>query len=258
MTTFKGGGVFFPSISPDGKHIVFQHDFDLYTLDVPSGKPKKLAIAMAFDPKESEIVVLSTQSRAEGFAISPAGDYMAVDYHGEIVVTPTEQGVGEKNQITNSAWRDRGEVYSPDGRKIAYVSDEGGEQQVWLYDLTSATRKKLTKSPAEKDNITWAPGSQKLAYTADNRVFEVDVASGEPRELGHNPARWRHHLAVLAGRQLARLQPARRRAERRSLSVRHQGKEGIQHDAKRVERNEWHSSRPTARRSSSRRTATAE
>ncbi|MGZ7040056.1 MAG: hypothetical protein ACXVJO_17905, partial [Thermoanaerobaculia bacterium] len=133
VTTFKGGGVFFPSISPDGRRIVFQHDFDLYTLEVPAGKPKKLTIAMAFDPKESEIVVLSTQGRAEGFAVAPSGDYMAVDYHGEIVVTPTEQGVGERTQITNSAWRERGEVYSPDGRKIAYVSDEGGEQQVWLY-----------------------------------------------------------------------------------------------------------------------------
>ncbi|HEX3866530.1 MAG TPA: hypothetical protein VHV78_07235, partial [Gemmatimonadaceae bacterium] len=29
VTTFKSGGVFFPSISPDGKHIVFQDDFDL-------------------------------------------------------------------------------------------------------------------------------------------------------------------------------------------------------------------------------------
>ena len=42
FTTLKNGGVFFPSISPDGKHIVFQHDFDLYTVDVPNGKPKKL------------------------------------------------------------------------------------------------------------------------------------------------------------------------------------------------------------------------
>jgi tricorn protease len=188
VTSFKGGGVFFPSISPDGKRIVFQNDFDLYTIELPSGRPKKLTVSMAFDPKEAEVVVLSTQSRAEGFAIAPAGDYMAVDYHGEIVVTPTEQGVGEKTQITNSAWRERGQAYSPDGRKLAYVSDEGGEQEVWVYDLTTATRKKLTKAPAEKDNITWAPSSQKLAYSADNRVFEVDVASGEPRELTHNPA----------------------------------------------------------------------
>ena len=40
--TSRAGGVFFPSISPDGKHIVFQHEFDLYTIDLPNGKPKKL------------------------------------------------------------------------------------------------------------------------------------------------------------------------------------------------------------------------
>jgi tricorn protease len=188
VTSFKIGGVFFPSISPDGKHIVFQNDFDLYTVDVPSGKPKKLTIAMAFDPKEADIVAMSAQSRAEGFGISPTGDYMAVDYHGEIFVVPTENGVGEKTQITNSAWRDRGETYSPDGKKIAYISDEGGEQEVWVYDLAAATRKKLTKSLGEKDNITWAPNSQKLAYTNENRLYEVDVAAGEPRELTHNQA----------------------------------------------------------------------
>ena len=135
VTNFKSGGVFFPSISPDGKHIVFQHDFDLYTVDVPSGKPKKLNLALAFDAKDFDVEVLTAQSRAEGFSISPSGEYMAVDYHGEIMIVPTEQGVGEKTQVTNSPWRERAEEYSPDGRKIAYISDEGGEQQVWVYDI---------------------------------------------------------------------------------------------------------------------------
>ena len=95
MTNFKNpGGVFFPSISPDGKHIVFQNEFDLYTIDLPSGKAKKLALAMSFDPKEPDVQVFATTSRAEGFGISPSGDYMAVDYHGEIVIVPTEAGVG--------------------------------------------------------------------------------------------------------------------------------------------------------------------
>jgi len=188
VTHFKGGGVFFPSISPDGKRIVFQNDFDLYTMEVPSGRTKKLDIAMAFDPKESEIAVVATNGRAEGFGVSPTGDYLAVDYHGEIFIVPTERGIGENAQVTNSAWRDRGEVYSPDGHKIAYVSDEGGEQQVWLYDLATATRKKLTTGPAEKDNIVWAPSSQKLVYTADNKLYEVDAAGGAAREITHNPA----------------------------------------------------------------------
>jgi tricorn protease len=42
VTRFDAGGVFSPAISPDGKRIVFQHDFDLWTLDVPNGSPKKV------------------------------------------------------------------------------------------------------------------------------------------------------------------------------------------------------------------------
>jgi tricorn protease len=190
FTNLKNGGVFFPSISPDGKHIVFQHDFDLYTVDVPNGKPKKLNLTLAFDPKDFDVDVLTTQSRAEGFSISPSGEYMSVDYHGEIMIVPTEQGVGERTQVTSSPWRERSESYSPDGRKIAYVSDEGGDQQVWLYDIATATHKKLSSGAGEKDNIVWAPSSQKLAYGNDNKVFEVDLTAtgGAAREVTHNPA----------------------------------------------------------------------
>jgi len=188
VTHLKSGGVFFPSISPDGRRIVYQNDFDLYTVDVPSGQSKKLNLALAFDPKEFDVEVLSAQSRAEGFSISPSGDYMAVDFHGEIFIVPTEQGVGERTQITNSAWRDRNEEYAPDGRKFAYISDEGGEQQVWLYDIGTAARKKLTTAMGDKDNLVWAPSSQKLLYTSENKIFEIDVAGGPPRELARNPA----------------------------------------------------------------------
>jgi tricorn protease len=190
FTSLKSGGVFFPSISPDGRRIVFQHDFDLYTVDVPSGKPKKLNLSLAFDPKEFDVDVLTTQSRAEGFSVSPSGEFMAVDYHGEIMIVPTEQGVGERTQVTSSPWRERSEAYSPDGRKIAYVSDEGGDQEVWLYDIATATRKKLSSSAGEKDNIVWAPNSQKLAYGNDNKIFEVDLTAtgGAAREVTHNSA----------------------------------------------------------------------
>jgi tricorn protease len=188
FTNFKGGGVFFPSVSPAGKHIVFQHDFDLYTVDVPAGKPKKLNLALSFDAKDFDVEVLTANSRAEGFSISPSGDYMAVDYHGEIMIVPTDAGIGERTQVTSSPWRDRAESYAPDGRKVAYISDDGGEQQVWLFDIATGTRKKLTNVAGDKDNIVWANSSAKLAYSSDNKIVEVDAAGGAPREITHNPA----------------------------------------------------------------------
>jgi len=188
VTKHKTGGVFFPSISPDGKRIVYQNDFDLYTVDLPSGSPKKLTIAMAFDPKDNDVSVLTAASRAEGFSISPTGEYMAVDFHGEIMIVPTDQGIGERTPVTTSPWRDQGEEYSPDGKKVAFISDESGDQEVWVFDLTTNTKKRLSKYPSEKTDITWAANSQKLAYTADNRIFEVDLAGGEARQVAFNQA----------------------------------------------------------------------
>ncbi len=188
VTRYKDNGVFFPSMSPDGKRIIYQRDFDLYTLDVPDGTPKKVSIPLSFDAKVNDVELLTTNARAEAFSVSPGGDYLAVDFHGEIMIVPAESGFGEKTQVTASSWRDRNEVYSPDGKKVAYVSDETGDEEVWVFDLATGVRKQLSKQESEKADITWAPNSQKLAYAAANRVFEVDLTGGAARELAHNPA----------------------------------------------------------------------
>jgi tricorn protease len=189
VTRHRDDGVQFPAISPDGKRIVYENDFDLWTLDVPSGQARRLTVALALDPKENDVVTLTAAGRAEGFAVSPSGDYLAVDYHGEIVVVPTESGIGEKLQVTSTPWRERLQTYSPDGRKLAYISDESGEDEVWIFDIPSGTRRKLTTHESVKADLTWSPNSQKLAFSAANRLFEVDVSGGTPpRELGHHPA----------------------------------------------------------------------
>lgn len=188
VTKHKDDGVQFPAISPDGRHIIYENNFDLWTLDVPSGTPKKVTIRLTADEKENSIDILTTTNRADGFTPSPDGNSVAVDFHGEIVIVPTETGVGEKVQVTNSPWRERSQEWSPDGRRIVYISDESGDEEIWVYDLASAQRRKLTTQASIKAGITWAPNSQKIAYTGDNRLWEVDVAGGAPRELAYNNA----------------------------------------------------------------------
>jgi tricorn protease len=190
VTHFKEGGVFFPSISPDGKRIIFQNDFDLWTIDLPNGTPKKLSIPLAFDPKDGDLEVITSDSRADGFGPSANGEYVAVDFHGDIHIVPSEQGIGEKTPLATTPWRENNARYSPDGKKIAYISDESGDQEVWVYDLAGGTRQRITNQQSEKANILWSADSQKLAYTGDNRIWEIDFASApvQPRELASNPA----------------------------------------------------------------------
>jgi tricorn protease len=190
VTRFKTGGVFFPAISPDGKKVIFQNDFDLWTVDLPGGAPKKLTIPLSTDPKDNDLEILTANNVAEGFSPSATGDYVAVDVRGDIHIVPADQGFGERTPLATSAWRERGEKWSPDNKKIAYISDESGDQEIWLYDIASSERKRLSNQPSEKNEILWAPNSQKLAYTADNRLWEVDLISAQPqpKELAYNVA----------------------------------------------------------------------
>jgi len=188
VTRHSDDGVQFPAISPDGRRIVYENDFELWTLDVASGQSRKVPLTLAFDPKENDTEVLTTSSRAEGFSPSPDGNALAVDFHGEIVVVPVESGVGERLQVTNSPWRERFQAWSPNGRHLAYISDESGEDEVWVAEVATATRRKLTTHESVKSELTWSPNSSKLAFVAANRLFEVDAAGGAARELAHNPA----------------------------------------------------------------------
>ena len=187
-TFHKEDGVQFPSISPDGKVIAYENDFDLWTVDVPSGTPKKVVIDMSFDPKDNLVSFVNTRNRAQGFSPSPDGDYVAIDHRGEIFLVPSDTEVGEKVQITSSSWRDQGELFSPDGRYLAYLSDETKEQEVWVFDRTTQERKKLSTHASFKDIAAWSPDSKKIAYVAANRLFTVDATGGTPSEIAYNEA----------------------------------------------------------------------
>jgi tricorn protease len=238
VTRHRDDGVQFPSISPDGKRIVYENEFELWALDVPGGTPRKITIAMAFDPKENDVEVITASNRADGFTVAPSGDYLAVDVHGEIAIVPTEQGVGEKSQVTNSPWRERAQVWSPDGRRIAYVSDESGEEEVWMFERATGARRKLTTHESIKSGLTWSPRSDKLAYVAANRLFEVDAGRRGAARAGAQRGRRLHDRAVLARRQLDRVHAPRRRPERGRLPVRRAGEARGQRDAQPVQRDE--------------------
>ncbi|MBA2301147.1 MAG: PD40 domain-containing protein [Acidobacteria bacterium] len=188
VTRHRQDGIQFPSISPDGKVIAYENEFELWTLDVPNGTPKKVTIDMAFDPKDNLVTWVNTHNKAEGVSPSPEGDYVAVDFRGEIFIVPTDGEVGEKTQVSNSSWRDQGATFSPDGRYLAYVSDETREQEVWVFDRTTSARRKVSIHASFKDSTTWSPDSKKLAYVAANRLFLVDPDGSNSTELAYNEA----------------------------------------------------------------------
>ena len=187
VTSHKTDGVQYPSISPDGKTIVYENEFELWRLSVDGGNPERIPLDLSFDPKDNLVEVLESDSESSDYSVSPDGELVAVNYHGEIFLVPSDPETGEKTRVTQSAWRDQDQVFSPDGKTIAYMSDQSGDEEIWLYDVAAAKHRQLTHQASLKRDLTWSPDSKQLVFTSDSKIFSATVESGEIAELIHNP-----------------------------------------------------------------------
>ncbi len=117
VTFHKKDGIQFPSISPDGTEIVYECEFDLWKMRVPDRTAgNESPWTWPSTPRRTGRIPCRRTAGPTAFARSPKGDALAVDFHGEIFIVPTEEGIGEMRQVTSSPWRDRFEAYSPDGK----------------------------------------------------------------------------------------------------------------------------------------------
>lgn len=63
--------------------------------------------------------------------------------------------------------------FSPDGRWLAYVSDERGWGQIYLYDLQRGTHQQLTHAQAEHGTPAWVQGLRTYAWSHDSQSLYV-------------------------------------------------------------------------------------
>jgi len=188
VTFHTKDGIQYPSISPDGKTIVYENEFELWRYDIGKDQPQKISVSMDFDNKENLIEYIHVDSKADNYAPSLDGRYVALDYHGEIFIVPTNPEEGEKTQVTSSPRRDLIQNYSPDGKYLSYVSDESGDWEIWIYDILAGKSKQLSDNGNSKSGLQWSNDSQKLAWTASNKLYVSFVESGKTEEMAYNQA----------------------------------------------------------------------
>jgi len=185
VTHHKDGSLFFPSISSDGKVIVYEENFGLWKLDTATGKTAEVKIDITSDDKENEFALLSIRNEADTFDLSPSTRRAVISAHGEIFTIATDRG--DVSRVTHSYWRDTNPKWSPDGKRLAFVSDQSGREEVWLADADGRNARKLTDGDSDKAAIVWAPDSKSLAYTAsDHKLYLVDLATGQAKTLASN------------------------------------------------------------------------
>lgn len=81
---------------------------------------------------------------------------------------------------------------SPDGTRLAYVSDATGYREVWLMDVASGQRRQLTNDKAWTDSPVWSPDGSSIAYTQTAAGYHAlwihSLVEGGSRKLSPGPA----------------------------------------------------------------------
>src|ERR1700682_20037 len=74
---------------------------------------------------------------------------------------------GTPQQITHDGEANQRPRWSPDSKRIAYVSDRGGSSQIWLMDADGASAKQVTNLATEADGVLFSPDGKNLLYTIE-------------------------------------------------------------------------------------------
>jgi tricorn protease len=155
----------------------------LYDLNTRQAKTVQIQVAGDIPALRAHFAKVDPK-RIQNFGISPTGTRAVFEGWGEILTVPTDKG-DIRNLTHSPATADRDPAWSPDGKSIAYFSDEPGEYELQIREQNGMGKIRhinLGNPPSFFYAPTWSPDSKKIAY-ADKRLnlWIVDVEKGTPK-----------------------------------------------------------------------------
>jgi serine/threonine-protein kinase len=101
---------------------------------------------------------LSTDGTLVYSRVRPPGEtqLVRVDRSGREVELFGEPGIGHRSP-----------AFSPDGKRVAFSVDEDGNRDIWILDISTATRQRLTFEPTPEDIPAWSPSGDRVVFNTD-------------------------------------------------------------------------------------------
>ena len=206
VRTFRQGSALRPTLSPDGKWLVYatRHGADtgLILRDLESGSEQWLAYPVQRDDQES----FASRDTYPGMSFTPDSRSLIVSYGGRIWNVPVDGSAQREipfeanvrlamaprvqfdfeveDEPTFTVQQIRDAVPSPDGRRLAFTALD----RLWVMDFPSGTPRRVTNARSGEFHPAWSPDGQSLAYTTwtdteGGHIYRVSARGGEPQRL---------------------------------------------------------------------------
>ncbi len=168
------------SAGPGG--IVYEQFGQIHVYEIASGKEHAVPIQITADLSEVRPRFQNVAGQITNARISPTGMRAVFEAHGEIFTAPADKG--DLRDLTHTPGiMERTPSWSPDGRTVAYFSDESGEYALHLRPQNGEGETKklaLAGKGAYYFNPKWSPDSKRIAFN-DNQlnIWDLEIATGK-------------------------------------------------------------------------------
>ncbi|MBX3277425.1 MAG: PD40 domain-containing protein [Acidobacteria bacterium] len=210
-----------PRISPDGRRIAVEIERDIWIIEIPGGRSIRLTFesdnhSPVWTPDGNRVIYASNRGgvwaiysqevgsvrdperlhtneyRVLPYTVHPRGDHLVFAQGGIGLQTDMfslSLSGREATPLIASPFTESTPRYSPDGRWLAYFSDESGRPEIYIQPATSPGAR-VPVSRGGGMNPVWAPDGSELYYRWQTRLYAVGVNTigaeiklGEPRVL---------------------------------------------------------------------------
>ncbi len=179
ITDFSDFDIHFPSIGTN--EIVFEAGGLLYLLDLSTEQYKEVPINVTTDVAALMPRQVNVKDMTQYGYVSYDGKRAVFEARGELFSVPAENGpVLNLTQSSGSA--QRYPAWSPDGRYIAYWSDQSGEYELTLKDMKKPNEEKQLSNygPGYRYQLFWSPDSKKVAFVDKAmQVYVFDITTNQ-------------------------------------------------------------------------------
>jgi tricorn protease len=176
-----------PSADEDGQ-IVYEMNGELDVFDTRTGQSRHLSIDVPGDGLDTRPAQIGAADQIEDAALSPKGERALFVARGDVFSAPIAKGV-TRNLTRSSGVHEKGARWSPDGRKVAFISDRSGEEEIYLLDALGVGKPEqlTTGGKAMRFAPEWAPDGKRLAFSdKDGRLWVITLAGKTLAEVAHD------------------------------------------------------------------------
>jgi tricorn protease len=183
---FENDGLDLKSASAGQGAIVYEQFGSLGLYDLKTGRRSQVKVTVAGDFPEVRERLLRVGSALTNAHVSPTGARAVFEAHGEIITVPAEKG-DPRNLTVTPGIMERDPAWSPDGKSVAYFSDESGEYALHVRPQSGAgetVKIPLGERPSIYFTPCWSPDSRQVTYTDSHEtLWMVDLDARKPMRI---------------------------------------------------------------------------